>query len=83
VAKQKSSTVQMLIWSLRGIRESKIPCYFKVRTVIYLLRLLNWINGSVINANVNNVHGCSIDSLVMPAPDEVNLSSAKACEPIR
>jgi hypothetical protein len=39
----------------------------------YLLRLLNSINGSVINANANNVHDCSTNSLVLPAPDEVNL----------
>ena len=46
----------------------------------YLLRLLNSINGSVINANANNVHDCSTNSLVLPAPDEVNLSPVKVCE---
>jgi hypothetical protein len=46
----------------------------------YLLRLLNSINGSVINANANNVHDCSTNSLVLPTPDEVNLSPVKVCE---
>jgi hypothetical protein len=46
----------------------------------YLLRLLNSIKASVINANANNVHDCSTNSLVLPAPDEVNLSPVKVCE---